>query len=83
MHQTKARITVTLEKAQVRGLKNISKLTATPVSSLVRELIGEAVENFELLVNSRDIAQARQRVDSLHSQAHGILAEVESHDKAN
>jgi len=72
------RITVSLPRAQIRSLKNVSKMLKTPVSTLVSELIGEAVESFEELVVNRDIEGAKRRVAELTAEASRSISEVEN-----
>lgn len=72
------RITVSLPREQVRGLKNVAKMLNQPVSGLVSELIGEAVLSFEQLVINRDIEGAKQRLDELHREGHLVIEEVEN-----
>lgn len=72
------RITVSLPREQVRGLKNVAKMLNQPVSGLVSELIGEAVLNFEQLVIHRDIEGAKARVKQLTDEANSVISEVEN-----
>lgn len=72
------RITVSLPPEQVRGLKNVSKMLATPVSTLVSELIGEAVLQFEQLVIDRDVKGARARLAEMHKECELAIQEVEN-----
>jgi hypothetical protein len=50
----------------------------TPVSTLVSDLIGEAVETFEELVINRDIEGAKKRVADLTADAEKAISEVEN-----
>jgi hypothetical protein len=72
------RITVSLPREQIKSLKNVSKMLKTPVSTLVSDLIGEAVTSFEELVIHRDIEGAKKRVASLTSEASRAISEVEN-----
>jgi len=72
------RITVSLPPEQVRGLKNVSKMLATPVSTLVSELIGEAVLQFEQLVIERDVEGAKARLAEMHRECELAIQEVEN-----
>lgn len=72
------RITVSLPPEQVRGLKNVSKMLKTPVSTLVSELIGEAVLQFEQLVVHRDTDGARARLAEMHRECQIAIYEVEN-----
>lgn len=75
------RITVSLPPEQVRGLKNVSKMLKTPVSTLVSELIGEAVLQFEQLVIHRDIDGARARLAEMSKECELAIDEVENAER--
>ena len=70
------RITVSLPREQIKSLKNVSKMLNTPVSRLVSELIGEAVESFEELVIHRDIEGAERRIQQLTFDAQDAIERV-------
>lgn len=77
MTATVRRITVSLPKDQIKSLKNVSRLTKTPVSALVSELIGEAVTSFEELVMNHDVHGARERVNRLTDEAKKAIDQAE------
>lgn len=77
MTATVRRITVSLPKEQIKSLKNVSRLTKTPVSTLVSELIGEAVSSFEELVINHDVKGARNRVAQLTDDAKKAIDQAE------
>jgi len=78
MISTVRRITVSLPREQIKSLKNVSKMLKVPVSSLVSELIGEAVTSFEELVINRDTEGAKRRVHDLTSVALESIERVEN-----
>jgi len=80
MIQTKTRLCITVEHHQAKTIRKISGILGIPVSELIRDLIGESVQNFEHLVFNPDPKLAQERLNQLTAEAQSVIDMVKSNE---